>query len=333
MHELFTDWYLTADPNASRDVIVKRWTAVYAAARALTTETSLSLAAFVVRPSLEVPVWFQDLLKSHDEVMRTRNIEAELRVLAAITIRLLVEPQEEAEEGEDEEDEIDPGVAIVASFALLSGSFGMPVPGWLSEHLQALASFLSSEGAEKRNLSGARRLETVTPASVNESLVHLGKRIDLAMEVNTYLWWFVTGYSGTMAAKYSSIVPSVAALAMSKDLSLLMETTPPLPEIETLLLHAVSLLKDGETAGLSLKSHIGALGKSAEDLLEVIPEACRLLCPLGWAVGASVREKAWISEFEKTFGFKAAATFSSQQIALQYFRELSFIRSLSSTNG
>src|ERR1019366_9826361 len=108
MHALFADWFLVVDPSASSDVKMKRWAATEELVSALGATEIVEFAAFIARRSTAPPRLI-DTLKRHDETMATRDVEEGLRVLAAITLRLIVEGGSE--------------VAVFSALSLLTSSF------------------------------------------------------------------------------------------------------------------------------------------------------------------------------------------------------------------
>lgn len=326
MHEQFPDWYQVADPNASRETITKRWAATEEHLASVTQEKVAELAGYITRSQIEEPEWFQKVYKKHDDVMLTRNVGAELRVLAGIVLRITLENGDE-DEAETEEEGRE--VSISAALALLVGAFGMKEePKWLREHLVAAARQLSRTGHAMREVTADFSVDSpLTAEGVNDALRAVQTRMDAVTEENNYLWWAFVKRSQLLNDEYAKLTPSVVALAASVEIFALVRWVPAAAETETLLLHVLLSTPGGSDTDLSFKNYFTGLGRErAQRLSRPVPPACTTLCPIMSAISAVAEGKKWLADFEKMFGIKTTTSFPPHSVALQLFRELCLSR-------
>lgn len=319
MHALFTDWYRVADPKASSETITKRWTATEELLASITTPEMLELAAFVVRPSAQHPTWLQAAYKAQDDVMATRNIDEELRILSGALLRLAVES--DPDEGSNTD--------LAAALSLLVGVFGMPDPPlWLREHIEAAAEALNTAGRHDHAAFSASTLtDPLTAAAVQKTFAQARRAIDEVAEINSYLWWTFTRYSAVLSGPYDAHQLQIVAFAAPFDLFRLVRRSPLAPECETLLLYALGHHRSADTPDVSFKNYITALSRQQAQLFHApLPAGCSDLCSLMWAVDATVAGRAWQVEFEKRFGFRTAAKFSPGAVAIEFLRELLLLK-------
>ncbi|SRR6266849_2928425 len=317
MHELFPDWYRVADPNATREVVAKRSDATDEVVGSITKKQAAELAGYIARPRQEAPAWFQKTYKTHDELMLTRAIDAELRILAGITLRVTLEPMRQTGAGGE--------VPVAAGLSLLTGAFGMKdEPTWLKEHLHAAAEGLSKVGRQVRHTHGPLSVATpLTPESVNEAFGSTKTAMDAIAEMNDYLWWALTKHSRLLTQTYESLPPEVVALTAPADLFHYVRTVPVAPETETLLLHVLLQMSGARETEFSFRNYVSSFGRErAEKLVQPCPSACTVLCPIMWSISAIASAKTWQSEFEKFFGFRTATKFPAQSMTIQFLREL-----------
>ena len=327
MHTLFTDWYSTVDPAAQREVIQKRWDATAELVESMTIDRVVSLAAYITRDHLEAPEWLRNTHKSHDDVMPTRGIAAELRVLAGAALRVCFDnvPGSSSPAEVDDESAGDANLSTAAALALLCGAFGLQnEPSWLSEHLRAGAKYIAVTASQIRQT--ATPLKVSTPLSVdalNSVLASVQDRLNYSDESRDYLWWALSRYSRLLSDRYSNMSPAIAAIAIPSDAFSFARAIPAAPESETLILNTLLDLEGAAEMELSFKNFAVGLGKEKAAKLTPRQPVCRDLCPVLWAAGAVAAGKTWIKDFEQLFGFRTSTAVSAQAIAIQCFRELS----------
>lgn len=309
MHAMFSDWYHTVQPTADRATVDKRWDATSECASGITKDQIADLAAYIARGNSASIEWFRTIYKKHDEVMLTRGIEEELRVLATITLHVSFET--------------DSDIAGMAALALLTAAFGMKdEPSWLEEHLKGAARRLSAIGATRREWDGSLSVTDATVDETNKALSSVARQLQALTESNDCLWWALTDHSRSVGDDYKTLGSSVAAMAAPADLIHFVRLLPASAEAETLLLHIVASA-GADSEGLSLRNYVSGLGRDrAKQLSRDVPPKCTPLCPLTWATLAAAEGKSWTSEFEKLYGFKSTTTFTPNAVALQTFREL-----------
>jgi hypothetical protein len=319
MHELFSTWYRFADPNAPRETIDKRWAATEEILASVTKEEVTELAVYIARTKREAPERLSTTHKKHDEQMPSREIEEELRVLAAVVLRIALERSDNHQ------------VSIVAALSLLTGAFGMKdEPRWLEEHLGAATRCLSEAGRQVRKPGEQVAISSVSPESVNAALTSAQTMIDAVGEANNYLWWAFTKHSRLLDVAYESLPLPVVALVAPADLFGFVRKVPVAPETETLLLHVLLEMPGTRDTELSWKNYFSGLNRDyAQRITKSVPAACSALCPVLWCVAAIADAKTWQNAFEKDFGIRTAAKFPLQSIAIQALRELCLVKALS----
>jgi hypothetical protein len=309
MHAMFSDWYHTIQPMADRATVEKRWDATSECASGITKDQIADLAAYVARGDSGSIEWFRIIYKKYDDVMLTRGIEEELRVLATIALHVSFET--------------DSDLGAMAALALLTAAFGMKdEPSWLDEHLKGAVKRLSAIGAAQREWEGELSVTEATVEQTNNALGIVTRQLQALTESNDCLWWALTDHSRSIGDGYKTVGASVAAMVAPADLIQFVRLLPPSAEAETLLLHVVTAA-GGNSDALSLRNYVSGLGRDrAKQLSRDVPRKCTPLCPLTWATLAASEGKSWTAEFEKLYGFKSTATFAPHSIALQTFREL-----------
>ncbi len=312
MHTLFSDWYLVANPLATRETIEMRWAALEGIA-ALSIERAGELAACVVRPKLATPEWFRAAFKAADPQMPTRGVEEELRILAAATLRVAM-----AVEGK---------ISATAALSLLAGAFGMKdEPRWLKEHLHAAVAQLAAAGTAARVVAPLSVL-ALTLEEVNSGFAVAQRMIGGLAEANDYLWWAFAGQSEIFGEAYKTMPASVVSLVAPVDIFAFVRTLPPTPETETLLLNVLTGTASTKEPDLSFKNYLSSLGRErAVKIVRHIPESCAALCPVLWSIEATSTARSWVAEFEKSFGFRTSNKFPVQAVAVQLLRELCLVK-------
>lgn len=300
---------------ADRQTLERRWLATETCLASLSDAQVAELATSIVRREPASPEWFRQIYKAADDVMPTRAIDEEMRVLAAVVLRISVENNDDT--------------STTAALALLAAAFGMKdEPTWLGEHLKEAAKSLSERGRNLRQVSRPSTVADLTLEAVGKSIERVENLVESLSEANNCLWWAFTKRSESLDLDYRVVGIPAIAVAAPADLFRVVSQIPAAPEAETILLHVVSDTAGTGERDFSFKNYISALGRDQASSLRVeVPQACALLCPLMWAVSAAAGGKPWASDFEKRFKLKTATTFSLEAIALQGFRELCLIES------
>lgn len=319
MHQMFSDWYRTVQPTADRQAIERRWAATEECLSSLTTKQVTDLARYIAgRATSQSVEWMRAVYKSHDDVMPTRDIDEEMRVLAGVVLRLALERGT--------------GNASTASLALLTAAFGMKdEPKWLGEHLAAAARHLSTAGRSARERSQALTVSDANPESINGALSDVQRLIDSLSESNDALWWAFSKHSRLLTDSYSRLGMPIAALAAPIDAFESVKIIPPAPEFETLLLHIVLEASLSTDTSFSLRNYASGLGaERAKRLAHSVPSDCEALCPVMWMISVLAKDhKSWMTDFDKLFKFKLTTTFPVTAVSIQLFRELCLTRAFS----
>jgi hypothetical protein len=302
MHRMFTDWYQQVRPAADRQTIERRWAGIEGCLTSLDFSRLADLSACVARRTSSVE-WFREVLKGADEVMPTRGVDEEVRVLAAVVLRLSVEQQDDK--------------SVVAALGLLTGAFGTKdEPDWLGEHRREAAKELARVGREDRQVTQTTQIAELSIAGVNAAI----------RETNDCLWWAFTGYSAALKLDYKTLGLPGAALVAPVELWQVIRTVPHSPETEALLLHVLFDIAGDGGKEYSFKNHLSALGREqAQAIRKQLPAQWAVLCPVLWAIAAVADGRSWITEFEKLFKFRSTAIFNSSAVAIQVLREACLI--------
>jgi len=324
MHKYFTDWFHVIDPKASRETLEKRWEGIEVVLETLDKEKIVELCTFLIRSQSSGPTWFKDVFKQKDEVMPTRGIEEELRLLAVIVLHVAMEVEGSIE------------ISVTAALSLIVGSFGIKdEPKWLREHIHEAIRVLSRTGEAVRTSQEQPKVGSpIKPDEVNSIAEHLTSRIEQLKESNDFLWWAFTKHSKAFSVKYSALPVPAVAFGTALDIYNLSNQIPLAPEAETLLLHVLFETPGVKEADLSFKNFLSGLDKEhVQTLLSNSPKNVRLLCPLHWGIAAVSEGRSWMQEFERSFEFRTVTKFSPAEISLQYLRELCLVRMLSKEDG
>src|SRR5947209_5953305 len=113
IHPHFGDWYRSAAVTPSEGLLDKRWKGIEDLAKEPTPDQLLNLAKLFVLPNpteSSVPVGFRESFRAHDDFFPSKGELQEIRVLAGIVIRVVIER--------------DHPLAALAALALVCGSFG-----------------------------------------------------------------------------------------------------------------------------------------------------------------------------------------------------------------
>lgn len=308
MHDLFADWCHDADPAATPEIINKRWAATDEVLKGLTKPQAADLARFATGRQANPPAILQ-AYKRHDETMRTRGVDEELRRMAAAVLHIACEQ---------------PPLAPVAALVLLCSAFGAATePPWLTEHMRKAADTLVESGRDARGVSGpATVADPLNAAAVNSALVPVGKTLTTLAESNDCLWWALTQHSRVLKVPYKELSALLVALAAPLDLLSFARSVPMGPEAETLLLHTMAGAASSSDPPIALRNYFSGIPRDrVEALKQSLPEACSGVCPIMWLLRAVVDAKNWQEEFEQRFGFGVGGKFHVHAVALQHLRE------------
>lgn len=321
MHALFSDWYQVIDPLAPRETIEKRWAATEECLEGLDMGKVAELATYVALVQPQTLSWFRAVYKKHDDVMKTRGVDEEIRLLAAVVLRVAIEREDD--------------LAVLSALCLLTGVFGRSdQPKWLEEHLNEAARTLAAMGRSVREFAETGEISSTADGDEhNRFLEATVAMIKTLRESNDFLWWAFTGHSLTLGESYSGLSGPTLAVTAPADLIGFSRMLPLSAEAETLLLHVVMERAELD-AKYSFKAYASSLTRAqAQKLARPVPAKCQLLCPILWVLQVSSEGKAWQTEFERLFKIKTSTPIPMPAFTLQFLRELCLLRSTHAEQG
>jgi hypothetical protein len=319
MHSLFADWYKAVNPSPELAVLERRWAATEELVKSLTAAEAVEFSTFVWRAKATVPLRLASTHKTHDAAMPTRKIDAELRVLAAVALRVSIEsgPAD---------------IQLTSALALLCGAFGAKEKRlWLDEHLGEATTRIAMLAQSKRGVVAFRLTSPPTLDLLGAGLAKAQASVDALSEQVECLWWAHSRFSRLLVQPYGALgiaMPLVAAVEFAN----LLRTRPATPELETLLVEVVDQVTGEAGRSISLANSLGALGRdSAAKVAAPVPETARTLCPLISSIAAMGQGKFSAAALDRDFGIKGTTALSAMSLSLQCLRETQLIASISTS--
>jgi hypothetical protein len=362
IHQQFGDWYRPAAVTPAEGVLDKRWKGVEEIAKQPDPNQLLDLARLFVMPNApesSVPVGFRESLHAHDDFFPLKGGLQELRVLAGIVIRLVIEGAHP--------------LAPLAALALVCGSFGARealLPD--REHLDFAQRFLVKYSRRTRESTSpvpiaipALTSETFSQmfnatwfqtnqttnlrdpllnalneivSTFSSSLGQAQKAIDqltqaakVREEEVGILWWLETQFSRDLKKSFSDLGYASGALVLPKELADLTISVPGSDVAIAVLAHALAL--SGAPAISEEISIANTTNETPRDWREALcvdkVGSLGILSPVLLAIHKSLETDGrdeWLPVYRKACDIPVDRPFPIIQISLQLYHERMLLR-------
>lgn len=365
IHASFGDWYRTAAVTPSEGLFENRWKAVEELVQQPTPDQILSLAKLFVLPNATestVPAGFREVFHSHDDFFPSKGDIQELRVLAGIVVRLVIES-----EGP---------LASLAALALTCGSFG-PREGILPErdHLDFAQRFLVKRSRSIRKSVDLEpiAIPTLTKESFSQTfnatwfqtnqtpnlreplltalfdivsqfassltqtqvaIEQLSQTARVREEEVGILWWLETHFSRDLQKTFADMGYTSGTLVLAKELSDLTVFVPGSDVAIAVLVHALTLA--GAPTSSETLTIANTINETPHDWREKLRaeddiSSTGVLSPILMAVHKSLETDGrdeWLPVYRKACDIPADRPFPIIQLSLQLYRERMLLRAL-----
>jgi hypothetical protein len=366
IHQQFGDWYRSATLTPTEDLLQKRWTGIEDLVKQPTAPQLLGLAKLFTLPHATeavIPAGFRESFRAHDDLFPLRDNLQELRILAGIVLRFVIETKEHW--------------APLAALAIACGSFGAReanLPG--REHLQAAERFLVEYSRKSRASTepAPLKIPTLTKAKMAETLQQgffavnqtpnlyeplLNTLADLASSFSatlkqaqsaiheltelakvreeevSILWWLQTHFSRSLQKSFSEMGYLTGTLVLPMELADLTVFVPGSEVAVAVLVHALMLA--GAPSSSETLTIVNATNGTPREWRENVCEkykidASGLLTPVLMALHKSLETEGrdeWLPVYRKACDIPGDRPLPLLQISLQLYRERMLLRALS----
>jgi hypothetical protein len=329
MHPHFYHWHLRADLKVEAAVLGPRWNAAVEFVVDPSAADTYSLLSLLLFPEAEAAFAkkFSEALVQAEPTFPIEHNSQILRVMAAAALysKLTGEPSPAGD-----------AIALGLVAAAYPTSRVQPM---CSEVLEEAPKYLASESERMRPKiqvkDHLKSLETTLSESdfeatsenlraIVEATAELGDALGRVTEENQFLWWLVAMRSPTLDRRRSKIAATEYAMIAAVEAFDRVSELPPASSIESLLVEAISQCTgDGSKAELLLK----LVDSGFSDRLPN-PSPIGMLTPVARLVSAR-RDGNVDGKTLQQLNFPEKFKSSAEELAKQYFRELTFLQALS----
>ena len=367
MHPSFADWYRSVGVAPQAAILEARWAGIEELSSQPNAALLVELARLFTMPSSQesaVPGQLRDVFKKHDTAFLLRDNLQELRVLAGVTLRTII----------DADGELSP----LAALAVVCGSFGprlAAIPG--NEHVTAAQEFIVRHAKETRESATpapitvpgaalkAKITKTLTPeafgqsppanlrdpliGALNEICTALSTTCDQAQKAITaltdvvavreeelgILWWLHARFSSSNEKTFSELGYTAGTIVFPFELA---ELTSFVPGPESLAAVVVRALQE---AGAPTSSEpitlAGTTNAVAREVRQRVAAKRRSevpadLTPILLAISTSLETDGaedWLPVYRKACDIPTDRPFPAASLSLQLYHELMLVRASS----
>jgi hypothetical protein len=365
MHSNFADWYRSAAITSPEALLKNRWLGVQDVVKQANPALLLSLAKLFALPTLTesaVPSGFREVFKAHDDAFQTRNNLQELRVLAGVIVRLVIEQNQP--------------LSPLAALALICGSFGPREATTLErEHLETAQRFLVQYSKTTReSVTPAplkipaftrQKFEETLPSTIftmqqipnlrepllnalteiasglsttlkqaQKSIEQLTHTANVREEEVAILWWLQATFSRDLQKSFSEVGYLAGTIVFPMELADLTMFVPGSDATIAVLVHALHLA--GAPSSLESITVANAINTSPREWREKTcaehkTESTGLLSPILLAMHKSLETEGrdeWFPVYRKVSDIPIDKPFPLIQLSLQLFHERMLLRAL-----